>query len=212
MATAMVQQSPRFWDKIAPKYSRQPIADEDAYQRKLDITQRYMTPEMHALELGCGTGGTARLHAPCVARYTATDYSEGMIRIAQDRAKADGQPGLTFRQLSVFDALSETETPDMVIALSVFHLLPEWKQNLRDVYRALPPGGLFVSSTACLGDMAWYIRMILRPGKALGFFPHVSVFTGDMLRAELRAAGFELVEDWRPAPDTALFLVARKPG
>ena len=42
--------SVKFWDKIAERYSKQPIADEAAYQKKLKVTQEYFKPEMEVLE------------------------------------------------------------------------------------------------------------------------------------------------------------------
>ena len=59
-----MNQSVKFWDKIADKYSKQPIVDEASYQKKLQITQEYFKPDMEVLEFGCGTGSTAIIHAP----------------------------------------------------------------------------------------------------------------------------------------------------
>ena len=42
----------KFWDKTAEKYSKQPIADEAAYQKKLQVTQQYLKPNMEVLEFG----------------------------------------------------------------------------------------------------------------------------------------------------------------
>lgn len=56
----------KFWDRMANKYARQPIADEAAYQHKLDVTRQHFTPQSKVLEFGCGTGSTALLHAPHV--------------------------------------------------------------------------------------------------------------------------------------------------
>lgn len=41
-----MNQSVKFWDKIADKYSKQPIVDEASYQKKLQITQEYFKPDM----------------------------------------------------------------------------------------------------------------------------------------------------------------------
>lgn len=42
--------STKFWDKIADKYSKQPIADEASYQKKLQVTQGYFKPDwLHSL-------------------------------------------------------------------------------------------------------------------------------------------------------------------
>ncbi len=35
----MMGQSTKFWDKMAERYSKKPIADEAAYQKKLQVTR-----------------------------------------------------------------------------------------------------------------------------------------------------------------------------
>ena len=75
--------SPRFWDKIAVKYSRRPIADEASYQKKLEKSQAYFRPDTEVLEFGCGTGGTAIIHASHVKHIRAIDISPRMIEIAK---------------------------------------------------------------------------------------------------------------------------------
>ena len=50
-------QSAEFWNKVAEKYARRPIADETAYQQKLRSTQDHFRHDMRILEFGCGTGG-----------------------------------------------------------------------------------------------------------------------------------------------------------
>ena len=75
----------RFWDRIAKKYARTPVADEAAYQKKLDITHGYFRPDMRVLEFGCGTGSTAIAHAPFVKHIHAIDISKDDIaRISLD--------------------------------------------------------------------------------------------------------------------------------
>ena len=60
----MTSTSADFWDRIAPKYSQQPISDPESYQKKLEATQALMRKDMTAIEFGCGTASTALLHAP----------------------------------------------------------------------------------------------------------------------------------------------------
>lgn len=55
-----------FWDRIADRCARKPVADEAAYQRKLEVTRGYLRPDMEVFEFGCGTGTTALHHAPFV--------------------------------------------------------------------------------------------------------------------------------------------------
>ena len=91
----------RFWNKMAERYARQPIGDEAAYQHKLKTTQRYFHPEMVLMEFGCGTGSTAITHAPLVKHVRATDFSEAMIAIAQDKAVAAGVSNIDFEVAAI---------------------------------------------------------------------------------------------------------------
>ena len=76
----------RFWDRLAERYAQQPIADEVAYQTKLKVTRGYLRPDMDLLDFGCGTGGTAIIHAPYVRHIKAIDFSEAMLAIARGKA------------------------------------------------------------------------------------------------------------------------------
>lgn len=202
----------RFWDRTADRYARSPVRDEAAYRHKLAVTQEYLRPDMAVLEFGCGTGSTALVHAPFVGRILATDVSGRMLEIARSKAAAAGVGNVEFRQ-SAFD---ELEAPDggfdAVLALSILHLLADRGAAIARVHRLLKPGGVFVSSTVCLGDfMAWF-RLLAPLGRAVGLLPLVRVFTAAELEADLVAAGFRIERRWHPGRGKAVFLVARKQG
>jgi len=82
-----LDQSAKFWNRIADRYSRQRVADEESYLKKLKKTQEYFRPHMEVLEIGCGTGSTAIAHAPFVKHIEAIDISSRMIEIARGKAK-----------------------------------------------------------------------------------------------------------------------------
>ena len=207
----MKQTSPRFWNRIAQKYAKSPVKDEDAYQTKLRLTQALMTKDMDALELGCGTGSTALVHAPHVRTYTATDFSSQMIEIAREKAWDASLPNLTFEIGASEDLVQGPKQYDMILALSLLHLVPGWRGLLPKIYDRLTPGGYFVSSTVCLGELAWYMKAIFRPLSAVGIFPPVEMFVAKTLRDEILSHGFEVVEDWLPRDGRTLFLIVRKP-
>ena len=77
-------------------------------------------------------------------------------------------------------------------------------------YRGLKPGGVFVTSTACIGDMSWYFRFIAPVGPVLRLFPRVKVFTQAGLKQSLVEAGFEIDHEWLPKKNAAVFIIARK--
>ncbi len=113
----------KFWDWIAKRYARSPIADEASYKKKLQITQDYLGPGMEVLEFGCGTGSTALIHAPHVKHIRAIDISSRMIEIARGKAEARGAGNITFGQSSFDDFDAPDQNFDAVFALSILHLL-----------------------------------------------------------------------------------------
>lgn len=202
--------SPRFWDKIADRYSRKPVPDEAVYQKKLEITRGYFRPEMEVLELGCGTGSTAIAHAPHVRHIRAIDISSRMLEIGRQKAAAAGVDNLTFEQATIEELEVADESVDVVLGLSILHLLEDKEAAIAKVHRMLGADGVFVSSTACVGDMNPLIRPILPIARLLGLAPMVAVFTSDELVASLEEAGFAIDHRWRPGTGKAVFIVAKK--
>ena len=202
--------SDRFWDRIANKYSRSPVPDDAIYQHKLAVTRRYLDPQSDVLEIGCGTGTTAIYHAPFVRRIRATDISRNMIDIARDKAELAKVDNVSFEVSSAEDLEVDDNSVDVVLALSLLHLVDDRQTVIDDVYRMLKPGGVFVTSTACIGDKLAFFKYIGPVGRRLGFMPLVRVFTTDELRESMLAAGFAIEYDYKPEKSHALFLVARK--
>ena len=205
----------RFWDRHAEGYAKRPVADEAAYQKKLQVTRDYLRPEMEVLEFGCGTGSTALVHAPRVAHIRAIDISAKMLEIARRKAADAGIGNVTFEQAAIDDFEAPAESFHAVLGLSILHLLADRDAAIAKVHRLLKPGGLFVTSTACIADMKPLYRlfMLVVPlGRVFGLLPLVRAFSAQDLRASLTAAGFSIEHDWRPGEDKAVFIVARKAG
>ena len=95
--------STKFWDKIAAKYARTPVSNEEAYQKKLQISREYLRPDTYLVEFACGTGSTALVHAPYVDRILATDISANMLEIARQKAADAGVENVTFEQVAFDD-------------------------------------------------------------------------------------------------------------
>ena len=93
--------SAKFWDRIANRYAKSPIADETAYQHKLKVTRQYFRDDMEVMELGCGTGSTAILHAPYVKHIQAVDISSKMLAIAQSKADQQQIENIDFQQAAI---------------------------------------------------------------------------------------------------------------
>ncbi|MEO0969754.1 MAG: class I SAM-dependent methyltransferase [Cyanobacteria bacterium J06639_18] len=205
-----MNRSAKFWDKIAQRYSKQPIADEAAYQKKLQVTKEYLQPNMEVLEFGCGTGSTAIIHAPYVKHIRAIDISSKMIEIARGKAEAQNITNITFEQLGIDELSVPDETFDVVLGLSILHLLENKEQVIAKVHKILKPGGFIVTSTTCLGDTMNAFKFIAPIGKILGLMPLVKVFMVQELEESLTDNGFVIDYNWQPSKDKAVFIIGKK--
>ncbi len=200
----------RFWDRVADGYAAKPVAEPEAYERKLSLTREFLSPRSEVLELGCGTGTTALHHAPHVRHIRATDVSGKMIEIARAKAASAGIENVEFACASTDEAYLPGAHYDAILALNLLHVVPNWKDVISDAYSRLQPGGVFVSSTLCLLDDHRWLRWAAPIGVLLRLMPKLSFFTGDELRTAITSAGFEIEHDWQASSRNGLFLVARR--
>lgn len=198
-----------FWNFIAKKYARDPIIDQQAYERKLELTRQHMHQNMRALEIGCGTGTIAIAHAPFVKQIDAIDISSNMLAIAKEKSIASNISNITFTQVKLEDMKVDPETYDMIMAHSILHLLSDKEAAIATIGKMLKPGGIFVSNTACI-DNHWLLKIFLPVGTALGLLPLVRFFSPEKLLSSISDAGFEILEQWQPGKNMAMFIIAKK--
>jgi len=201
----------RMWDWAADRYAAKPVTDENAYAHKLAITRNYLHLEANVLELGCGTGSTALAHAHHVNHIKAIDVSSRMIEIAKSKAASASVDNIDFAHSDVDHLQLADDCFDVVLMLNLLHILADWRKHITMAYNTLKPGGVFVSSTSCLGDGYTLIRLPVIAGRMVGILPKFSFFTREELEYALVDAGFEIEYTSEPARKTAAFLVARKP-
>jgi ubiquinone/menaquinone biosynthesis C-methylase UbiE len=205
-------QASKFWDKMAERYAKSPVADEESYQKKLQVTRDYFRPDMEVLEFGCGTGSTAIVHAPYVKHIQGIDVSSKMLAIAQGKADAGNVGNVTFKRSSIDEFSVRDRTFDAVLGLSILHLLEDRDAVIAKVHDMLKPGGIFVSSTVCMGNTMKFFKLIAPIGLFFGLLPVLRVFTTKELEDSLTGAGFEIDHKWQPGKSKAAFIVAKKAG
>jgi len=204
------------WDKMARKYAQTPIRNEAVYREKLARTQSYFTPDTELFEFGCGTGTTAIEHAPHVRRVVATDLSANMLEIGREKAAAADIDNISFEQASIEAFEPPAEQYDVVLALNLLHLLEDPQAAIAKAFAMLKPGGVFVTSTACLADSSAPMRLLFRVliplMQLVGKAPYVAHMTRAQLLSDLQASGFSIAFAREPAKGESAFLIARKPG
>ena len=206
----MAKDPVQFWNKIARGYAKSPVRQQAAYEAKLAHTQTFFTPDTKLFEYACGTGTTALHHAPHVASVLATDLSDEMIAIAREKLAETGLTNVRFQTWNIESDPIIDETFDVVMAHSILHLVRDLPGVLQTTHKLLKPGGIFVSSTVCLGDRAWLFAPLLGGMRLIGKAPYVRLLKRRQLTPMIEAAGFEIIDlpkgDW----GGAMFVTARK--
>lgn len=199
----------KFWDKTASRYAKSPVRDEKSYQRKLAITQEYLRRDWSVLEFGCGTGSTAIIHAPHVRHILATDISDKMLDIAEEKARDAGIENISFQQGTLDSLELEADGFDAVLGLNILHLLENLEAAISRVYKLLKPGGIFVSSTVLIAGVKLHWRLLIPIMQRLGLAPYVNRFDRQELVYALTSSGFIVDYEWQPGKES-VFIVARK--
>lgn len=105
-------------------------------------------PDMHILELGCGTGKVwrGREHIlPKGVSILLTDLSPLMIEMT--RKELGEHPAFSFGLADIQHIPFENEIFDMVIANHMLYHVPDLDRGIAEVHRVLKPGGTFCAST-----------------------------------------------------------------
>lgn len=204
----------KFWDDRADAYSKKPVANQAAYQRKLEITKARLAKDQRILDIGCGTGSLAIELAPHVKQVHAMDLSIAMVDIGIAKAVRGGVFNVVFHHAAIDDTLPfEPESFDGICAYNVLHLVPDRTAALAKIHRLLKPGGFFISSTACLDDTWVPYGVIISVMQWMGKAPPVDLFKTAELLDDMRDAGFEgMTNHDVGAGRTMAFVVATKPA
>jgi SAM-dependent methyltransferase len=190
----------RFWDRSSRKYAASVISDQAGYERTLERTRDLLKPDDMLL-----AGG--------VRDYLATDISEGMIAIANEKHAAAPIPSLVFRAATADALAADAGAFNAVLGFNYLHLVRDMDGTLRRIHALLARDGMLISKTPCVGDMNPLLGLAVPLMRAVGLAPYASVFRATDLSQRIAAAGFEILameghatkgKDRRP------FIVARK--
>jgi Methylase involved in ubiquinone/menaquinone biosynthesis len=132
------------WDKSAPGYDSQyahGIKTEDEKQAWRSFMQRELgEPVKKVLDVGTGTGFLAIMAAGLGHYCMGIDLSQGMLRVAREKA-GDYKEWLTFSQSDAENTALSENTFDVVMSRHLLWTLPNPEKALTEWHRVLKPGG-----------------------------------------------------------------------
>lgn len=104
------------------------------------------------------------------AKITCLDYSEQMMKKAEQRAQEQDVKNVSFMQGDVGSLPFEDESFDAVISLNGFHAFPDKEAAYDEIFRVLKKNGIFTGCFYVKGENRHTDRIIKNVYMKLGFF------------------------------------------
>ncbi len=95
------------------------------------------------LEIGVGTGRNIKYYHP-EAKVAGIDFSEEMLRLAQERLVKSGRKNISLKLMNAEDLKFKKDSFDYVIATCVFCSVPNPIKGLNEIRRVLKPKGKLI--------------------------------------------------------------------
>jgi ubiquinone/menaquinone biosynthesis C-methylase UbiE len=177
------------------------------------ISNVSLTPDMDALEFGCGTGLVSLQLQPLVRSITGVDSSNGMLEVFRSKIARLKLTNVNTVFLNPERGDSLTGTYQLVVSSMTLHHLPDFRPLLGQLYAVTAPGGHL-----CIADLDAEEGRFHDNNTGVFHFG----FDRESLRTEVEAAGFvntafvTAAEISKPSPTgemrnfTVFLLTARK--
>jgi len=135
-----------------------------------------------------------------------------MLDIARQKAKDSNVQNINFQKASIADFNIKNNSYDVVLAMSILQLLEDKELAIEKSYEMLKPGGVFISSTACIREKIPFFNFFAPLAQLVRLIPLVSSFSTKQLKNSMIQANFNIEYEWRPNNTMVTFIIARKPG
>jgi ArsR family transcriptional regulator len=205
---ARAERTRSFFDSVGPEWDAlRKVFNDDALRARA-IT-RLVTPGQRVADVGTGTGILAAELARLGLRVIAIDNSARMLDAARAKLAAEGQAEVELRRGEASALPLADGEVDAALAHMVLHYLPSPADAVREMARAVRPGGRVVLVDFVRHSHEWMRQEL---GVAwLGFEPaEIAAWCAEAGLVELRQEAFEGRSGARDLPATFI-ASARKP-
>lgn len=133
-----------YWQRLAKIYAPLMESDKKFYNAICGYIRDYLKSDMNVLELACGTGQLSFPLSDCTNSWTATDFSENMIKQAKRRGTTEK---LSFCVADATALSYENENFDCVVISNALHIMPEPEKAMQEICRVLKKDGILYAPT-----------------------------------------------------------------
>lgn len=170
-----MNQSEKFWDKMANKYDQEEKKDELTYIKIIEKIKKYLKLSDVVFDYGCGTGKISNEIAGNVKEIYANDISSKMLEIAKTKADGLKIENIEYAHSTIFDERYKKGSFDVILVFYVLHLLEDTPKVIQRTNELLKPGGLIISVTPCMGEKT-FLRKLLFILSKIGLVPNIRSF------------------------------------
>lgn len=186
--------SEKFWDKQAKSFDQGDNESDPDHLKTVNTIKKYLKSSDRVLDFACGTGPMALAMADAVNEVHAIDISSKMLAVGQRKANERGLENIQFTQTTLFDTRFKPGSFDAILAFNILHLLPDMKTAVIRINELLKPGGIFISSSACLGEQKKVFYFFLNVLGKTGLLPKTNAFSAKELKETINNGGFHIEE------------------
>ena len=207
--------SEKMWNQLAKNWDTPGVSLGENDLKIIELTKKHLNPSSVVLDFGCATGSIALEIASMVNEVHGIDISSNMIEIAKSKADERNIKNIGFARATIFDESLRKGSFDVILALSILHLVKDSVQVVDRVNQLLKPGGFFISATPCLGERTFISLLMNIPIfllSRMSVIPSITFFSASSLTQAITKAGFQMIEqnDLSIRPLREYFIVARK--
>lgn len=159
----MSAENREFFDAYAKDYGYD-INSTLAARLKYELVRRYLASDSQVLDVGCGNAIHLIPLAPHCRSMTGVDVSEPMLAEADAKIRQAGLGNITLRKEGAAKLSADSNSFDLVYALSILPLVREAEDAISECARVLKEGGIAILDVAGRYNLSavywsrWYRR------------------------------------------------------